>query len=260
MKNLINNSAIARLQAIICVVIITTSVAVAAYGFTALKATPTQFSINVINRPASFGEILYTIPNQKCLFLVVTEENDSKAHGMEAVSLSATSPNCEITISPQAITYGQVAEVMVIPPEDSVGQNVTVTIQGERDGLKKTETVTFEVIEAEEREETLGPQAAEWRDKFTQWLSTVHPELGITEGTAWTGTVVNPRVLVVMHYMFLSEDWEMYVTWHVMIPPYDWAKIYLRHRFNATAPSFAFEISSVQGQTAPIAIEVPDWV
>ena len=260
MKNLFNNSAITRLQAIICFVIITTSIAVAAYGFNALKPSPTPFSINVINRPASFGEILYAIPNQKCLFLAVIDENDSIAHDLEAVSLSATSPDCEITIFPQAITYGQVAEVMVIPPEDTVGKNVTVTIQGERDGLKQTETVTFEVIEAEDREETLGPQAAELRDKFTQWFSTVHPELGITDETAWTGTVVNPLILVVMHYMFLSEDWEMYVTWHVMIPPYDWAKIYLRQRFNSTMPSFAFEISSVQGQTPPTAIEVPDWV
>jgi hypothetical protein len=34
----------------------------------------------------------------------------------------------------------------------------------------------------------------------------------------------------------------------------------LRHRFNATAPSYAFEISSVQEQTEPQAIDVPDWV
>jgi hypothetical protein len=240
-------------------VIIATSVAIAAYGFTAWKLNPTPFSIDVINRPASFGETLYSIPNQTCLFLVTVEENDS-THDQEAVSLSAASLDCEITIFPQAIAHGQVAEVTVIPPETSVGKNLTVTIQGERNGVKQTETVTFEVIQAEDREETLGPKAAELRETFTQWLSTVHPELGITSGTAWTGTVVNPMILVVMHYMFLSENWEMYVTWHVMIPPYDWAKIYLRHRFNATSPSFAFEISSVQGQTTPIAIEVPDWV
>ncbi len=61
-------------------------------------------------------------------------------------------------------------------------------------------------------------------------------------------------------YIFLSEEWEMYVTWHVMIPPYDWARIYLRHRYNQTAPTYAFEISSVQEQAEPQAIEVPDWV
>jgi hypothetical protein len=63
-----------------------------------------------------------------------------------------------------------------------------------------------------------------------------------------------------MHYMFLSEDWEMYVTWHVMISPYDWARIYLRERYNQTTPTYAFEISSIQKQTQPQAIEVPDWI
>ncbi len=120
--------------------------------------------------------------------------------------------------------------------------------------------MTFEVIAEEGREETLGPEAASIRNNFAQWLSTNHPELGITNETTWIGTVVNPRILVVMHYLFLSEDWEMYVTWLVMILPYDWAQIYLRHRYNQTAPTYAFEISSIQGRAQPQAIEAPNWI
>ena len=260
MKNLTNSSAITKLQAAICTLIIIASVTAATYGFTVLNSNPQPFQINVVNRPASFGEALYSIPNQKCLFLISINESNSKTANLEAISLTATSPDCQITILPQAITSLQVAELIVIPPENSVGTNLTVTIQGERDGLKQTKTVMFEVIADEDREETLGPTAVQLRDKFTQWLSTAHPELGIKNTTVWRGTVVNPRVLVVMHYMFLSEEWEMYLTWHVMIPPYDWARIYLRHRFNATSPSFAFEISSLQGQTQPVPVEVEDWV
>ena len=260
MKKRTNSSAITKLQAVICTVIIIASVSAATYGFTVLNLNPQPFQINVVNRPASFGEILYSIPNQKCLFLISINENNSQTANLKTISLSATSPDCQITISPQAIASGQVAELIVIPPEDSVGKNLTVTVQAERDGLRQTKTVMFEVIADEEREETLGPTAIQLRDKFTQWLSTTHPELNIKNTTTWSGTVVNPMVLVVMHYMFLSDEWEMYLTWHVMIPPYDWAKIYLRHRFNATAPSFAFEISSVQGQTQPVPIEVEDWV
>jgi len=106
----------------------------------------------------------------------------------------------------------------------------------------------------------LGELAAEMRDKFVPWLASNHPELGITSETEWIGTIVNPGILVVMHYMFYSEDWEMYVTWHVMIPPYDWTKIYLRSRFTETQSSNAFEISSVQGEEEPHSIELPDWV
>jgi hypothetical protein len=163
-------------------------------------------------------------------------------------------------VFPQTITSGKVSEVAVVPNEADIGKNVTVTIQGVRDGEKQTKTVTFEVIPEEYREETLGPEAANIRRNFTQWLSTNHPELDITNETLWTGTVVNPKVLVVMHYMFLSEEWEMYVTWHVMIPPYDWARICLRQRYNQTAPTYAFEIFSIQEHAQPQAIEVADWV
>jgi len=259
-KKRTNSSAITKIQAALCTIIIITSVIAAAYGFTVLNSNPQPFQIIVVNRPATFGEVLYSIPNQKCLFLITINESNSDTKNLKSINLSATSPDCQITISPQTITSEQVAELIVIPPENSVGKNMTVTIKAERDGLEQTKTFMFEVITEEEREETLRPTAIQLRDKFTQWLSMTHPELGIKNTTTWSGTVVNPRVLVVMHYMFLSEEWEIYLTWHVMIPPYDWAKIHLRHRFNATSPSFAFEISSLQGQTQPVPVEVENWV
>ena len=110
---------------------------------------------------------------------------------------------------PQSITAGQVAELSVMPTQANIGKNVTITLQGERQGLKQTETITVEAIEGEN---TLEPEAAGMREKFTDWLSINHPELGITNDTTWIGTIVNPRILVVMHYIFLSENWEMYVT------------------------------------------------
>jgi hypothetical protein len=155
------------------------------------------------------------------------------------------------------ITIGEVAELSVTPTQDNVGKNITITLEAERQGLRETKIITTEVIEGED---TLQPETTSIKNKFTGWLAENHPELDIKNDTSWTCTIVNPRILVVMHYMFLSEDWEMYVTWHVMIPPYDWARIYLRHRYNETAPTFAFEISSIQGQTLPQPIEVPDWV
>jgi len=244
------------MQTVTCIVIIASALAVSAYLLKSSNAEATPFSLSVFKRPRSFGEIVYSIPGQRCIFLVTVEENKTGT-GAKAVKLSATSTDCDVTIFPQEIISGQVAELTVIPSEVNLGKNVTIILQGERDGLKRTEKITVEVIEWED---TLEPEAASMRDRFTQWLSKNHPELGIINETAWMGTMVNPRILVVMHYMFQSEDWEMYVTWHVMIPPYDWTRIYLRHRFNETAPSYAFEISSVQGNTEPLAIEVPDWV
>jgi hypothetical protein len=48
------------------------------------------------------------------------------------------------------------------------------------------------------------------------------------------------------------------VEWHVMIPPHDWAKIDLRHRFDQLAPSYAFEISSLDADNEPVLIDPPE--
>jgi hypothetical protein len=252
-------SVVTKIQAAIIAILVIGAIAPLVYFLSLSNTGTTSFSLNVTNRPASFGEILYTIPHQKCIFLVTIADNQT-SQGSKSVTISATAPDCQVSVYPQTITSSKVAEVTVVPTEAIVGENVSVTIKGEREGVEQTKTVTFEVIPEEYREETLGPEATCIRNNFTQWLTSYHPELGITNETVWTGTVVNPRVLVVMHYMFLSEDWEMYVTWHVMISPYDWARIYLRERYNQTTPTYAFEISSIQKQTQPQAIEVPDWV
>jgi hypothetical protein len=259
MKKIGDKLALTKIKATIILIVIIGAVASSGYIMSMTNTETNSFSLNVTNRPASFGEALYSIPNQKCLFLVTIEENQDN-QGSKAVTISASAPNCQVTVYPKTITSSKVTEVTVIPNETDVGKNITVTIQGERNGNTKTKTVTFEVIPEEYREETLGPEAVNIRRNFTQWLSTNHSELDITSETLWTGTVVNPRVLVVMHYMFLSEDWEMYITWHVMIPPYDWARIYLRQRYNQTAPTYTFEISSIQEHAQPEAIEVPDWI
>lgn len=255
-----NRLALTKFQAILCIVVLSSSIVVVAYILNALNAEPVLFSLSVKSRPASFGEALYAVPNQKFLLLVTLEEEEQSNFEAKTVTITVASPGCTVTVYPQAISPGQVGEVTVIPDEGQVGKSVTVTIQGEREGVSQTETVTFEVIEEEDREATLGPEAILMRDKFVDWFAVEHPELAITNETVWTGTVVNPMVLVVMHYMFLSEDWEMYVTWHVMIPPYDWSRVYLRPRYNATAPAYAFEIESVQGQVEPQAIEISDWI
>ena len=177
---------------------------------------------------------------------------------MEKLYISATVSGAEVTIYNPAIKSGEVAEVTMTPNQASTNKILTLTIHGQRSGLEQTETIAVEVTQGEEDE--LGALAAEMRDKFIPWLATNQPELGITSETLWTGTIVNPNIMVVMHYIFYSEDWEMYLTWHVTIQPHDWTRIYLKPRFTEVSPSYAFEISSVLGQEEPKSIEIPEWV
>ena len=106
-------------------------------------------------------------------------------------------------------------------------------------------------------QDTSEPAAIDMRDRFIPWLAQHHPELGITGTTEWTGTIISPHILIVRYYMFFSEEWEMGIRWHVMIPPHDWAEIYLRHRHNNLSSVHAFKIDSVGAGDDPNACPLP---
>ena len=259
---LVSRKALTQMQTVaILVIIVVFAIIGAAYYYTTLPA-PTPFSMQVIPE-----HIEVAIAGQRCVFLVVVADEGQGSGKGKAVDISATAPGSTVTVYPQAITPGEVAEVSVtIPDEAIVGENLTVTVHGERDELKQTETVTVEVWEFRGnpieviKEETEGGMR-KVRDRFIPWLATNHPELGITGETEWTGIVVKPLMPGVMYYLFFSEDWEMGVSKHMMIPPQDWAQIYLRHRFNEVRPSYAFEISSLKDvQEEPHAIDPPESV
>ena len=213
---------------------------------------PTQeFHINVIPGQLK-GD---SIAGQHCVFLVtITDEGQE---GQLPVRISATAPSAEVVIYQQDIVEGEVAEVVVIPAQASIGRTIELTITGNRGSASDEKLVSFDVVEGEDDRQEY---AEELLDRFVPWLATNHPELGITDDTAWNGTMVSPVWLVVSHYLFFSEEWEVHISWHVTIPPYDWAKIDLRHRFDEPEPSYAFEISSLNATSEPVPMEPPETV
>lgn len=242
---------------IICVVIV---------GLAWCYVQPVSFSFQVNTRPTIHSGIeknFISISGQECIFLLTVEDEPSWLQGTTGiegyVKITSQAPTdiASVTIQPNEITPGQIAEIIVRPTLASLNQTFTVTVKGERLGVVQEVTLSIEVISGED---SVSSYATEMRDMFVPWFEVNYPELGISAQTEWTSTIVNPRILVVMHYIFYSEEWEMYVTWHVMIPPHDWTRVYLRQRFTELRPSYAFEISSVEGQKEPHSIEVPDWV
>jgi hypothetical protein len=221
---------------------------------------PAPFSIQVV--PTEMGD---TIPGQRCVLLVTVESEESGFWGALPVTISASAPGATVVLEHQNIRPGQVAEVTVIPqapqdwdPNDAGGRTLTATIRGRRGCVEQTVTVPITITSLEE--DLVAPLAAEVRDLFIPWLAENQPALGITAETEWTGTIVTLHILVVTHYLYFSDDWEMHVYWHVMIPPYDWARIELRRRFEETLPSLAFEIPSRSGEPPldAVAIEPAD--
>jgi len=228
-----------------CIVVVVVVVVIAC-----IQPTP-EFHINVIPEQLN-GD---SIAGQHCVFLVTV--SDEGQEGQPPVRISAEAPGSEVVIYQQDIVEGEVAEVVVIPAPASIGTIIELTITGNRGSVSDEKVVSFNVVEGEDdRQEYAG----ELLDRFIPWLATNHPELGITDDTAWNGTMVSPVWLVVSHYLFFSEEWEAHIEWHVMVPPYDWAKIDLRHRFDELEPSYAFEISSVNATSEPVPIEPPETV
>lgn len=198
-----------------------------------------------------------TFVGQRVVLLVIAEDNNGSSAAGDAVTITAEADNCDTTVVLPSLLPGRVGEVFVVPHVMPSGTTVTATVRGRRGDVERSAEVTFEVIN---EPDDLGEEAIMLRDRFVPWLEANHPELGITADTVWEGTSVQ-HLLVVSHYLFLSDEWELGVAWHIMIPPYDWTQIYLRRRFTESVPSLAFEIDSRSDpESAPHAIDPPESV
>lgn len=210
------------------------------------------FSIEVV--PAEeFPELRTAIAGQREIFLV-TAGPDS---GTDPIAITASAELATVEVQPAELVPGSVVEVTVVPDPVDADAIVRVTITGARGG---SEAVAERTLPVWPETDGRGADAAMIRDRFIPWIEEHHPELGIDASTPWEGTIVQSRVLVVSHYLFLTDEWEMGVEWHVMMAPDDWARMYLRHRFDEVAPSIAAEISSVIDDVPPVEIEPPEAV
>jgi len=153
---------------------------------------------------------------------------------------------------PATLTLGEVAEIHLVPDSSSAGDTIDVTIASH--ASISPVVAQLHVTEPIALREELVRDASHVRDRFIPWIEEDHPELGISDTTVWTAVPVRTHRLVVMHCLFLSENWEMAVWWHVTTPPHDWARMYLRRRFHEPSPSWAAEIHSLLEDAAPAAL------
>jgi hypothetical protein len=205
---------------------------------------PAPFTIQIYQ-----SEIDDVHPGQTCLLLATIQESGSGVGKGKPVEISVVVPRSSTVLENGLISEGQVAEISIIPSETVENSELMVTIQGKRGSYETSNTSLIHVGTTlgngrNGEEDPLRLMATEIQEKFIIWLSENHPELGITSEVEWVGVNIRPNFMVVMYYLFVSEEWEMGMTWHVMIPPHDWSRIYLRSRFTEITPALAFELSS----------------
>ena len=96
------------------------------------------------------------------------------------------------------------------------------------------------------------PDAIVKKDELIKWLESKHPEFGTFSDKESFAYVTYPGILIVEHWTFLYKEWEVRICYHVMIPPHDWSKIWLR-KLGEVQPIFA-AIQESDGTTYEIPV------
>lgn len=188
----------------------------------------------------------------------------------EPVHITATAIGADIIIDPPDIWPGQVCEITVtpttLPVEAAEPRNapriecifgaaiMPVELCATRGGCERTQEITICVLPGEDG---LLAEATQVRERFIPYFAASWPQLGIDAGTVWHGTIVKPHFLVVSHYLFFSDEWELGLQWHHMIPPYDWVHAYLRPRYTHMQPLYGFQIDSLSAEPPQDPYPVP---
>jgi hypothetical protein len=177
------------------------------------------------------------IPGAEVVLLV--SQTDETAG---AAMVTASAPGATVAARPSEISGTEVAEVTVIPEAATTETELTISIEVAIGGTTHSVSRTTQVLTWEDDR---AEQASEILDLFTSWLAENRSDLGITPETEFEGTLLAPQLLVVSHYGFFNDEWEIGLSWHVMIPPDDFSEVYLRPR-SALRPTLAFRIGSWQ--------------
>ena len=206
-------------------------------------------SVELVVQPGQFALVA---PGQLCVAIVSVTGGDGPVVLRTSVSGDASVTPATFTLLP-----GEVADVTVVPRPGSIGTSLTLGLTAERGSRVETRSLIMEVVDWPD---DLKATASELRSRFVAHLEANSPELGITSDTTWVPSITKPQILVVMHYLFFSDEWEMGITWHVTVPEYAWSRMYLRPR-DGLYPTIGLEIPSwPDPASTPVVWEPPGEV
>lgn len=183
-----------------------------------------------------FVQGLYADSPVSVLVEVVNQEATDAPVEIEA----STEGNATVEVVDERLSEGGVGEVIVTASPVTDDVEVVLTITGTRGGNESTVTRTIVVMPGEDDREEV---ARDILAKFLEWFAAEHPDLGLDPETELEGSLVAPRLLVVSHYMFENEEYELGLSWHIMVAPDDWSEIYVRPKADF-APTEAYRMSS----------------
>jgi hypothetical protein len=199
------------------------------------ESTTTEPSDSPFTLEVAPSEYMPIMPGQRFV-IVATASGGSGPVTMQA----EVGGDADVTPPAATVQPDEVIEFTVVARPESVDSTVSFELRAQRGNTSHTHPMNLQVVDWSD---DLEPLATELRERFVTYLAENHPDFGITADTDWTPTITKPQILVVMHYLFFSEDWEMGIMWHVTVPEHAWSRMYLRPRDGMT-PTFGLEIPS----------------
>jgi len=121
----------------------------------------------------------------------------------------------------------KVIELFVKPNFTHLNHDVEIKLEFIDNGIHLESFATIEVIDWSPKNIT---EVEIMRDTFVSYLSSNKSSFGINESILWDGFDNAPQILIVEHYLFRSEFWELALSRHITIAPHDWVKVYIRPR------------------------------
>lgn len=189
------------------------------------------------------------IPGERPLALVeVTGDAQSGPIELSAVS---SLESMSVRFEPATVEVGDVAEMWVQVPEVGEDTPFSVTITASRDDEEATRVVAGTAVPGTD---DLGETAAQIAQVFLDDVARGVNGLPTTAAELTGGTPV-AGLLVVSHYAWFTQEYEVGLAWHIMVAPDDFAELYVRPR-GALAPTRAYRISSWSSALAgePVAV------
>lgn len=134
-------------------------------------------------------------------------------------------------IQPDTLSISDSAVISIIAESEFLAcKKYKLYLQCTQQPLTIEDTICLNVIPGDNHF-TDNYFAIQYRDTALKFIVKEHPEIiekyGNLMSFMWTGFYTYPQPDVVSHYVFLAGNWRMNVMWHVMVPPYNWKKIFV---------------------------------
>jgi len=199
---------------------------------------------------------MLTYPGQKCWLLAEVKSN---------LFYDAYSTQISVEVN-QSIDYDytiwslldtKIVEIFLYPNITHLNTNTRVSLGVSVDTFQTQVSVIVSCINWTQN---LPSEVIEIKNYFVNYFIDNISSFNVEENNSLEFMGNAPQVLVVEHYLFRTDFWEIEIARHVMIAPYDWVTAYIRPR-NTYQPNWAGKIFSwSSGNHTILEIEPPENV